>query len=56
MVGRPMQTLLVLQLTQFLGEVPTLGNTNPTPPVDGCLTVSKLSQVFTTRKNQVAEQ
>ena len=32
-VGRPMQTLLVLQPTQFLGEVPSLGNTNPAPPV-----------------------
>ena len=32
-VGRPMQTLLVLQPTVFLGEVPSLGNTKPAPPV-----------------------
>ena len=33
MVGLPMQTLLVKQPTQFLGEVLSLGNTNPAPPV-----------------------
>ena len=32
-VGQPMQTLLVKQPTTFLGEVPSLGNTNPAPPV-----------------------
>ena len=32
-VGQPVQTLLVQQLTKFVGEVPSLGNTNPAPPV-----------------------
>ena len=32
-VGQPVQTLLVQQPTQFLEEVPSLGNTNPAPPV-----------------------
>ena len=33
MVGQPMQTLLVKQPTEFLGEVPSLGKTNPAAPV-----------------------
>ena len=33
MVDQPVQTLLVKQPTQFLGEVPSLGNTTPAPPV-----------------------
>ena len=33
MVGQAMQTLLVKQPTKLLGEVTTLGKTNPAPPV-----------------------